>query len=131
VTGVGSGTRPLFWHTNHGRFLPGTEVEPAGDSVQRGELLSGSTPGDGEPDAGWFLRLLAGATLPSGVRADPAPGRDAATVCTLVADLTGGQAVIATRGEPPVAIPLPSLPAGTASAQHVLTAEALPAFSQL
>ena len=122
VTEVGSGTGPLFWHTNHGRDLPGTEIKPDGDSVRRGELLGASTPGDSEPDAGWFLRILAGATLPSGVRADPVPGHDAATVCTLVADLTSGQAVIATRGESPVAIPLPDLPAGRGTAQHVLHA---------
>ncbi|HEY2578609.1 MAG TPA: hypothetical protein VGI74_20085 [Streptosporangiaceae bacterium] len=30
----------------------------------------------------------------------------------VVAGLTGGQAVIATRGEPPVALPLAGLPAG-------------------
>jgi hypothetical protein len=118
----------LFWHTNHGRFLPGTETKPGGDSERRGELLAGARPGDGEPDAAWFLRLLAGGALPSGVRADPGPGHDAATVCTLVADLTGNEAVIATRAEPLVAIPLPDLPAGTATAQRILPGPGLPAF---
>jgi hypothetical protein len=39
------------------------------------------------------------------------------TLCTLVADLTGGEAVIAARGEPPVAIPLAHLAEGNPRAQ--------------
>ena len=40
------------------------------------------------------------------------------TLCTLVADLTAGEAVIAARGEPPVAIPLAGLAEGDPGVQH-------------
>jgi hypothetical protein len=39
-------------------------------------------------------------------------------LCTLVADLTAGEAVIAPRGEPPVAIPLADLAEGNPRAQR-------------
>ena len=53
---------------------------------------------------------------PGGVRSDPGPdGRGLTTLCTLVADLTGGQAVIAARGEPPVTIALAELAEGNPS----------------
>jgi hypothetical protein len=56
--------------------------------------------------------VLADAPLPHGVRADPRPGYHATTLCTFIADLTDGQAVIANRGEPPVTIPLRDLAEG-------------------
>ena len=39
VVEVGPGSGPLLWHTNHGRYLPGSEPSPAGNSVARGETL--------------------------------------------------------------------------------------------
>src|SRR5439155_1617737 len=51
-------------------------------------------------------------------RSDPGPdGHGLPTRCTLVADRTGGEAVIAARGEPPVAIPLGDLAEGNPRAQ--------------
>jgi len=66
-----------------------------------------------------FLRALTNAP-PDGVRADPAPGHRAATLCTLVADLTAGEAVIAARDDHPVVIPLRDLAEGNPRAQRPL-----------
>src|SRR5213592_4534647 len=68
-----------------------------------------------DPGPSWFLDVLTGPS-PGGVRSDPGPGgRGLTTLCTLVADLTAGEAVIAPRGEPPVAIPLADLSEGNPS----------------
>jgi hypothetical protein len=56
---------------------------------------------------------------PGGVRSDPGPdGHGLTTLCTLVADLTAGEAIIAARDEPPVAIPLAGLAEGDPRAQR-------------
>ncbi len=110
----------LQWHTNHGRYLPGSEPSPGGNSVARGEMLDALVvPGD-DPDPAWFLRVLAGASLPDGVRADPAPGHPATTLCTFVADLTAGEAVVAPRDDQPAAIPLRDLAEGNPHHQRQL-----------
>jgi Acyl-coenzyme A:6-aminopenicillanic acid acyl-transferase len=114
----------LVWHTNHGRYLPGSEPAPGGTSVARGEMMDAlAVPEDG-PDPAWFLRVLAGASLPDGVRADPAPGRPATTLCTFIADVTADQAVIAARDDQPVAIPLRDLVGGNPHHQRQLAAGA-------
>jgi hypothetical protein len=118
---------PVFWHTNHGRFLPGTAGEPGGGSHTRGDVLSGAPRPDGEPDAAWFLRLLAGAPVPDGVRVDPETKGGGLTMCTFVADLTGGEAVLLARGDTPGGIPLRSLTDGVADGSRVLTDIALQA----
>ena len=125
--GAGAGSsgepagEPAFWHTNHARFLPGTAGEPGGDSHTRGDVLSLAPRPDGEPDAAWFLRLLAGAPLPDGVRVDPQTKESALTMCTFVADLTGGEAVLLARGDAPAGIPLRSLTDGVTDGSRVLT----------
>ncbi len=116
---AGSG---LLWHTNHGRYVPGAEPSDRGTSVARGRALDALLPPVGDPDPPWFLRILAGAPLPDGVRADPGPASRATTLCTLVADLTAGQAVLKVRGDPPVAIPLAGLAGGDPSGQRLLAA---------
>jgi hypothetical protein len=73
-----------------------------------------------DPEPAWFLRILAGASLPEGVRADPAPGRQATTLCTFIADLTAGEAVIAARDNQPVTIPLPDLAEGRPHRQRAM-----------
>jgi hypothetical protein len=105
---------PLLWHTNHGRYLPGAEPASEGTSVARGQKLSALPIPEQDPDPAWFLSILADAPLPDGVRADPAPGHgyNATTLCTFIADLTAGQAVIAARDDQPVTIPLPDLAEG-------------------
>jgi hypothetical protein len=105
---------PLLWHTNHGRYLPGAEPASGGTSVARGQKLSALPVPEQDPDPAWFLSILADAPLPHGVRADPGPGHgsNATTLCTFIADLTAGQAVIAARDEQPVTIPLPDLAEG-------------------
>jgi Acyl-coenzyme A:6-aminopenicillanic acid acyl-transferase len=108
---AGGAPGPLLWHTNHGRYVPGAESSGHGTSVTRGEILNALAIPAEEPDAAWFLRILA-CPPPDGVRADPAPGRRAATLCTFVADLSAGEAVIAARGEQPVTIPLRDLAEG-------------------
>jgi hypothetical protein len=109
---------PLLWHTNHGRYVPGAEPSPEGTSVRRGRTLGALGVPVADPDPAWFLRVLAGAAYPEGVRCDPGPGQPAATLCTLVADLTAGQAIIAARDDHPVAIPLPDLAEGRPHAQR-------------
>jgi hypothetical protein len=106
VTEAGGAGGPLYWHTNHARFLPGTL---GADSCDRAGVLSGWPLPDGEPDADWFLRLLAGAAVPGGVRVDPADDRPFLTLCTFVADLTAGMAALQWRDEPAIRLPLRDL----------------------
>jgi len=80
--------------------------------VARGQTLSALPVPEQDPGPSWFLSVLADAPLPHGVRADPRPGYHATTLCTFIADLTAGQAVIANRGEPPVTIPLRDMAEG-------------------
>ena len=103
---------PLLWHTNHGRYLAGAEPAREGTSVARGQTLSALAVPEQDPDPAWFLRILADAPLPDGVRRDAESGDPAITLCTFVADLTAGEAVIAPRAEQPVTIPLPDLAEG-------------------
>ena len=109
---VGPGSSPLMWHTNHGRYIPGCDASPTGNSAIRGQMLDAlATPAE-DPEPAWFLGILAGAPLPEGVRADPAPGNPATTLCTFIANLTAGEAIIAARDHQPVTIPLPDLAEG-------------------
>jgi hypothetical protein len=119
---VGPESGPLLWHTNHGRYLPGAEPSPGGTSVTRGETLGDlAVPAD-DPGPAWFLRALAGAPLPLGVRCDGPPAGESVTLCTLIADLTAGQAFIAARDQQPVTIPLPDLAEGTPHRQRQFAA---------
>jgi len=117
---VGSESGPLVWHTNHGRYLPGAEPSPGGNSVARGETLGALAIPATDPDPAWFLHVLASASRPEGVRCDPAPGHPATTLCTFIADLTAGEAVIAARDDQPVAIPLRDLAEGNPHRQRQL-----------
>jgi Acyl-coenzyme A:6-aminopenicillanic acid acyl-transferase len=108
---------PVLWHTNRGRYVPGAEAPARGSSVSRGQTLAAPDIPAEDPDPSWFLRALT-SPPPDGVRADPAPDRRATTLCTLVADLTAGEAVIVARDEQPVAIPLPDLAEGNPRAQR-------------
>lgn len=119
---VGPGTGPLHWHTNHGRYLPGAEPAAGGNSVARGQALAALGIPAADPGPAWFLDVLAGASLPEGVRCDPQAGRGATTLCTLVADLTAGEVIIAARDDHPVAIPLRDLAEGNPHAQRVFAA---------
>jgi hypothetical protein len=121
VVEVGPASGPLLWHTNHGRYLPGSEPSASGNSAARGEMLGALAIPPVEPDPAWFLRILAGAPLPDGVRADPAPGKNATTLCTFIADLTAGEAVIAARDDQPVTIPLADLAEGHPHRQRQVT----------
>jgi hypothetical protein len=109
---------PLAWHTNHPRYIPGPSLPASDSSARRGEVLASIDVPRHEPDAGWFLRILAGAPPPGGVRVDPAGAGGGATLCTFVADLTAGEAVVMLRGASPVAIPLRDLAAGRAGRQR-------------
>ena len=117
---VGPDSSPLVWHTNHGRYIPGCEAPLGGNSVARGEILDALSIPAEDPEPAWFLRILAGASLPDGVRADPAPGRQATTLCTFIADLTAGEAVIAARDHQPASIPLPDLAEGRPHRQRTM-----------
>ena len=111
-------TGPLAWHTNHPRFISGADFPAHDNSVRRGRVLAALSVPHDEPDARWFLRALADAPMPAGVRVDPSQDSPAATLCTFVADLTEGEAVVLPRGASPVAIPLPDLAAGIAGLQR-------------
>ncbi len=117
--GPGAGRGPLLWHTNHGRYIPGAEPSGQGTTVARGQTLDALAVPAQDPGPSWFLRVLT-SPPPAGVRADPGPAQRAATLCTLVADLTAGEAVIAARAGHPVTIPLPDLAAGDPRAQRRL-----------
>jgi len=118
VVEAGPGPGPLLWHTNHGRYVPGAEPEAHGTSAARGETLAALGVPAADPDPSWFLRVLT-SPPPRGVRSDPGPGgRGLTTLCTLVADLTAGEAVLAARGEQPVAIPLADLAEGNHRSQR-------------
>ena len=109
---------PVLWHTNHGRYVPGAEPEADGTSAARGETLDALGVPAADPGPSWFLRVLT-TPPPDGVRSDPGPGdRGLTTLCTLVADLTAGEAVIAARDEQPVAIPLADLAEGNHRSQR-------------
>jgi len=110
-------THPLLWHTNHGRYVPGTEPSAGGTSRARGRTLDALAVPAADPSPSWFLDILT-TPPPDGVRSDPGPdGQGLTTLCTIVADLTAGQATLAARGESPVTIPLADLAEGNASAQ--------------
>lgn len=117
VTEARPGTEPLLWHTNHGRYVPGAEPAAGGTSVARGETLAALAVPAEDPGPSWFLDILT-SPPPDGVRSDPGPdGQGLVTLCTLVADLTAGQALVAARGESPVTIPLADLAAGNPPAR--------------
>lgn len=96
------------------------EPRSGGTSVARGEILGALAIPAEDPDPAWFLRVLAGASLPHGVRADPGPGNSGTTLCTFIADLSAGKAVIAARDDEPVATPLRDLAEGNPSRQRQL-----------
>ena len=97
VAEAGPGAGPLLWHTNHGRYVSGAEPSAGGTSAARGATLSALALPATDPGPSWFLDILT-RPPPAGVRSDPGPdGQGLTTLCTLVADLTAGQAVIAAR----------------------------------
>ena len=117
---AGSGPGPLLWHTNHGRYITGAEPSGQETTVARGQTLKSLAIPARDPGPSWFLRVLT-SPPPDGVRADcdlDSPGRRGTTLCTLVADLTAGEAVIVARDDAPVTIPLSALAEGNPRAQH-------------
>jgi hypothetical protein len=86
--------------------------------MARGEVLASLRVPAGEPDAAWFIRVLAGAPPPGGVRADPTDAEPAATLCTFVADLAEGEAIVLPLGGALVTIPVDDLARGNAGAQR-------------
>jgi hypothetical protein len=122
---------PLAWHTNHVRYLAGAgaEADPGGTSLARGAVLQALGVPAQEPDAAWFARILAGAPLPDGVRADSSPARPGMTLCTFVANLTTADAVLLGTGTAAAAVPLADLAQGRAGTQRAaaMPSQALPA----
>jgi Acyl-coenzyme A:6-aminopenicillanic acid acyl-transferase len=115
---VEAGPHPLLWHTNHGRYVPGAEPSAGGTSRARGRTLDALAVPAADPGPSWFLDILT-TPPPDGVRSDPNPdGQGLTTLCTLVADLTAGQATIAARGQNPVTIPLADLAEGNPHTQN-------------
>jgi hypothetical protein len=108
-SGAGGTGSALDWHTNHGRLVAGAEGHGDGTSRIRGEVLAGLTEPADEPGTAWFTAILTGAVPPRGVRAEPSRVSTTATLCTFVADLSGGQFLVLVRGGQPVTIPLSDL----------------------
>lgn len=106
---------PLAWHTNHGRYITGIADPTGGTSIERGQVLAALQPPPGEPDPAWFVRVLAEAPPPDGVRADPTPAVETATMCTFVASFTDGHAYLLPRDSQAVSIRLTDLAHGAAS----------------
>jgi Acyl-coenzyme A:6-aminopenicillanic acid acyl-transferase len=121
---AGPESDPLLWHTNHGRYLPGADPASGGTSVARGQTLGSLPVPEQDPGPAWFLRVLAEAPLPRGVRRDHEDEDPAVTLCTFIADLTAGEAVIAARDEQPAAIPLQDLAEGYPHRQRQFTSTA-------
>ena len=113
-----AGPSPLLWHTNHGRYVPGAEPSAGGTSAARGATLDALAVPAQDPGPSWFFDVLT-SPPPDGVRSDPGPdGGGLTTLCTLVADLTAGEAVLAARGEAPVTIGLADLAEGNPRASR-------------
>jgi len=112
-----AGSKPFLWHTNHGRYVPGAEPTAASTSAARGRTLDALAAPAHDPSPAWFLDILT-TPPPGGVRSDPGPdGLGLTTLCTIVADLTAGQATLAERDGHPVTFPLADLAEGNASAR--------------
>jgi hypothetical protein len=105
---------PLAWHTNHARYLADAYADERGTSLARGRVLQALGVPAAEPDASWFARILAGAPVPAGVRAHSSPAEPTMTLCTLVANLTTGDAALLSNGAEAVTIPLADLARGRA-----------------
>jgi hypothetical protein len=106
------GADPLRWHTNHGIYVSGADVKPGDSSLSRGRTLASLSIPTAEPDHAWFARVLAGAPAPDGVRVDPSPRYDTATLCTFVADLTAAELTIINRAADPTTLGLADLAVG-------------------
>jgi hypothetical protein len=103
---------PLFWHTNHFRYLPLAEATVgSGNSRERGMLLDSIDHED--VDGELLLRMLARDPLPDGVRAVGPKG--SVTLSTLVVDQTKGLASLAFSTGDLVVLPVRDLIAGDAS----------------
>lgn len=96
---------PLAWHTNHGRYVSDAEPNATGSSLQRAAVLQALDDPVGEPDYGWFIRVLMGAAPPGGVREDPSEANRSLTLCTFVVSLSDGDAIVLWRDGEPVHIP--------------------------
>jgi hypothetical protein len=103
---------PLFWHTNHFRYLTLAEAAAGtGNSRKRGVLLDSIDHQD--VDRELLLRMLARDPLPDGVRA--AGPRGSVTLSTLVVDQGKGLASLAFSAGDLAVLPVQDLIAGDAS----------------
>lgn len=98
VTYADPDDRPLLWHTNHVRYVSDTGVGTSENSEARGCVLDGLEPPADEPDAEWFLDVLAGAPVPRGVHRPYEPDRGGMTLATAVADLTAKEVAVRPAG---------------------------------
>jgi hypothetical protein len=106
------GAHPLRWHTNHGIYVSGADVKPGDSSLSRGQTLASLPIPAAGPDPAWFARVLADTPAPAGVRVDPSPRDDTATLCTFVADLTAAEITVINRAAAPVTLSLTDLAEG-------------------
>lgn len=88
--------QPLLWHTNHVRYVDATDTSAEQSSVDRGHVLDAVEPPQQEPEVAWFLELLGGDQVPTGVR-QPRNG-NAMTLCTTVADLQEREVTVLPAG---------------------------------
>ncbi|MER7345792.1 C45 family peptidase [Streptomyces aurantiacus] len=100
---------PLHWHTNHLRHIPDPPDLPPADpqaaevrgryaeSIARGRVLSGLTPGPAESPSTWYLQALCSAPLPHGVYRTAASPDPLMTLCTVIADMSNDTITIRRR----------------------------------
>jgi acyl-CoA:6-aminopenicillanic acid acyl transferase len=96
---------PLCWHTNHLLDLPSTMDKSYPNSLDRARFLRGLRVPEA-PGTDWFLSVLAGASLPNGVRRDD---NGVATLATFVVDLAKETATIQPADTRPLTVPVADL----------------------
>ncbi|MGH3098402.1 MAG: C45 family autoproteolytic acyltransferase/hydrolase [Streptosporangiales bacterium] len=112
VTYADPDDRPLLWHTNHVKYVGDAGIGTSENSEARGCVLDGLQPPADEPDAAWFLDLLAGAPVPRGVHRPYAPDHGGMTLATAVADLTAKEVSVRPAAGRTEVLPFEALLAG-------------------
>ncbi|MDW5598425.1 C45 family peptidase [Conexibacter stalactiti] len=110
---------PLTWHTNHLLLLDEVADRPSAESRGRAAALA-ALELPRRPAREWLLALLAGAPVPAGVHRDGSGGDSSATLCTFVADVPAGEALVVPLGAPAFALGLDDFAHGNATGARPL-----------
>ncbi|MGH3095180.1 MAG: C45 family autoproteolytic acyltransferase/hydrolase [Streptosporangiales bacterium] len=112
VTHADPDDRPLLWHTNHVKYVEDAGTGTSENSEARGCVLDDLLPPADEPDAAWFLEVLAGARVPHGVHRPYDPDQGGMTLATAVADLTAKKVAVQPAAGSVQTLPFEALLAG-------------------